>query len=59
MSAISYYSRRIKEIERGIRLFKSVMRPKASADIAEARDKGDLSENASMMQQKKHKECWR
>jgi transcription elongation GreA/GreB family factor len=34
------------------------MRPKASADIAEARDKGDLSENASMMQ-KKHKECWR
>jgi transcription elongation GreA/GreB family factor len=44
---------------RGIRLFKSVMRPKASADIAEARDKGDLSENASMMQQKKHKECWR
>ena len=25
---------------------KSVMRPKASADIAEARDKGDLSENA-------------
>jgi transcription elongation factor GreA len=26
--------------------FKSVMRPKASADIAEARDKGDLSENA-------------
>jgi hypothetical protein len=27
MSAISYYGRRIKEIER-IRLFKSVMRPK-------------------------------
>jgi transcription elongation factor GreA len=40
MSAISYYSRRIKKIERRIRLFKSVMRPKASADIAEARDKG-------------------
>jgi transcription elongation factor GreA len=25
------------------------MRPKASADIAEARDKGDLSENAEWM----------
>jgi transcription elongation GreA/GreB family factor len=31
------------------------MRPKASADIAEARDKGDLSENAEC--EKKHKEC--
>jgi hypothetical protein len=30
---ILLHGRRIKEIERGIRLFKSVMRPKASADI--------------------------
>jgi transcription elongation factor GreA len=59
MSAISYYTAEGLKKLRGIRLFKSVMRPKASADIAEARDKGDLSENASMMQQKKHKECWR
>jgi transcription elongation GreA/GreB family factor len=28
------------------------MRPKASADIGEARDKGDLSENAGMMPQR-------
>jgi transcription elongation factor GreA len=35
------------------------MRPKASADIAEARDKGDLSENAEYDAAKKHKECWR
>jgi hypothetical protein len=33
---ILLHGRRIKEIER-IRLFKSVMRPKASADIAEER----------------------
>jgi transcription elongation GreA/GreB family factor len=31
------------------------MRPKASADIAEARDKGDLS--AEYDAAKKHKEC--
>jgi transcription elongation GreA/GreB family factor len=42
---ILLHRRRIKN-KRRIRLFKSVMRPKASADIAEARDKGDLSENA-------------
>jgi hypothetical protein len=34
-----YTAEGLKEIER-VRLFKSVMRPKASADIAEARDKG-------------------
>jgi hypothetical protein len=32
---------------------------KASADIAEARDKGIDLKMPSMMQQKKHKECWR
>jgi transcription elongation factor GreA len=35
------------------------MRPKASADIGEARDKGDLSENAEYDAAKKHKECSR
>jgi transcription elongation factor GreA len=40
MSAISYYTAEGLKKLRGIRLFKSVMRPKASADIAEARDKG-------------------
>jgi hypothetical protein len=51
MSAISYYTAEgLKEIE--IRLFKSVMRPKASADIAEARDKGICLKMLSMMQQR-------
>jgi transcription elongation factor GreA len=59
MSAISYYTAEGLKKLRGIRLFKSVMRPKASADIAEARDKGDLSENAEYDAAKKHKECWR
>jgi hypothetical protein len=57
MSAISYYTaeglKKLRELE------KSVMRPKASADIAEARDKGIYLKMPSMMQQKKHKECWR
>jgi transcription elongation factor GreA len=46
MSTVSYYTAEGLKKLRKIRLFKSVMRPKASADIAEARDKGDLSENA-------------
>jgi hypothetical protein len=59
MSAISYYTAEGLKKLRGIRLFKSVMRPKASADIAEARDKEICLKMPSMMQQKKHKECWR
>jgi transcription elongation GreA/GreB family factor len=51
MSTISYYTAGLKKIKR-IGLFKNVMRPKASADIGEARDKGDLSENAGMMPQR-------
>jgi transcription elongation factor GreA len=46
----------LKKIKRRIGLFKNVMRPKASADIGEARDKGDLSENARY-DAAKHKEC--
>lgn len=37
----------------------SVERPKASAAIAEARDKGDLSENLSMMPLKRHRLIWK
>jgi transcription elongation factor GreA len=36
----------LKKLKEELDYLKSVMRPKASADIAEARDKGDLSENA-------------
>ena len=47
MSTISYYTAEgLKKLREELDLMKSVMRPKASADIAEARDKGDLSENA-------------
>jgi transcription elongation factor GreA len=47
MSAVSYYTAQgLKKLREELDYLKSVMRPKASADIAEARDKGDLSENA-------------
>ncbi|HEX8270971.1 MAG TPA: transcription elongation factor GreA [Flavobacterium sp.] len=47
MSAISYYTAEgLKKLREELDHLKSVMRPKASQDIAEARDKGDLSENA-------------
>jgi transcription elongation factor GreA len=47
MSAISYYTAEgLKKLREELDYLKSVMRPKASQDIADARDKGDLSENA-------------
>jgi transcription elongation factor GreA len=47
MSNVSYYTAEgLKKLKDELDHLKSVMRPKASADIAEARDKGDLSENA-------------
>jgi transcription elongation factor GreA len=47
MSTVSYYTAKgLKKLKEELDHLKSVMRPKASADIAEARDKGDLSENA-------------
>jgi len=47
MSTVSYYTAEgLKKLKKELDHLKSVMRPKASADIAEARDKGDLSENA-------------
>ena len=47
MSAISYYTADgLKKLREELDYLKSVARPKASQDIADARDKGDLSENA-------------
>ena len=47
MNTVSYYTAEgLKKLRDELDHLKSVMRPKASADIAEARDKGDLSENA-------------
>ena len=47
MSEVLYYTLEgLKKLKDELDYLKSVMRPKASQDIAEARDKGDLSENA-------------
>lgn len=47
MSKVSYYTAEgLKKLKDELDYLKTVMRPKASQDIADARDKGDLSENA-------------
>tara|TARA_B100001059_G_scaffold93671_1_gene92975 strand:- start:213 stop:689 length:477 start_codon:yes stop_codon:yes gene_type:complete len=47
MSKVSYYTEEgIKKLRQELNQLKDVDRPKASQAIAEARDKGDLSENA-------------
>lgn len=47
MSKVSYYTAEgLKKLKDELDHLKSVERPKASQAIAEARDKGDLSENA-------------
>lgn len=47
MSAVSYYTAEgLKKLRDELDYLKGIMRPKASQDIADARDKGDLSENA-------------
>ena len=47
MSKISYYTKEgLKKLKEELDQLKDIERPKASQAIAEARDKGDLSENA-------------
>lgn len=47
MSKISYYTEEgLKKLKDELNQLRDVERPKASQDIADARDKGDLSENA-------------
>ncbi|KGO89785.1 transcription elongation factor GreA [Flavobacterium suncheonense] len=47
MSTVSYYTAEgLKKLKEELEYLKNVERPKASEAIAEARDKGDLSENA-------------
>ena len=47
MSKISYYTAEgLKKLKEELNHLKDIERPKASNAIAEARDKGDLSENA-------------
>jgi transcription elongation factor GreA len=47
MSTVSYYTPEgLKKLREELEMLKSIERPKVSQQIAEARDKGDLSENA-------------
>ena len=47
MSNVSYYTKEgLKKLKDELNHLKDIERPKASNAIAEARDKGDLSENA-------------
>lgn len=47
MSDVSYYTKEgLENLKDEVRLLETVERPKISQQIAEARDKGDLSENA-------------
>ncbi|TGD57617.1 transcription elongation factor GreA [Flavobacterium humi] len=47
MSTVSYYTAEgLKKLKEELEQLKAIERPKASQDIADARDKGDLSENA-------------
>ena len=47
MSAVSYYTEEgLKKLKDELEQMKTIDRPKISSQIAEARDKGDLSENA-------------
>jgi len=47
MSAVSYYTAEgLKKLREEVEYLKNIERPKASQAIADARDKGDLSENA-------------
>ncbi|MBO4654229.1 MAG: transcription elongation factor GreA [Bacteroidales bacterium] len=47
MDTIKYYSKEsLEQLKEELKQLESVERPKISAAIAEARDKGDLSENA-------------
>jgi len=47
MSKVSYYTEEgLKKLRAELNQLKDVERPKASQAIADARDKGDLSENA-------------
>ena len=47
MSKVSYYTDEgLKKLREELNQLKDIERPKASQAIADARDKGDLSENA-------------
>ena len=60
MSGISYYTKEVLEqLRADLHKMKTVERTAASKAIAEAREKGDLRENANMTQQKRRRDCWK
>ena len=59
MSKVSYYTvEGLKKLRDELNHLKDVERPRASQAIAEARDKGDLSENAEYDAAKEVKDFW-
>ena len=60
MDKVSYItSEGLKKLVAEVEYLKSVERPRISQAIAEARDKGDLSENAEYDAAKGLKACWK
>ena len=54
MSNVSYYTAEgLQNLKEELHHMKSVERPKISQQIGEARDKGDLSENAEYQDKKR------
>ena len=60
MSNVSYYTAEgLQNLKDELHQMKTVERPKISQQIAEARDKGDLSENAEYDAAKEAQGCWK
>lgn len=58
MSNVSYYTvEGLKKLKSELNQLKDIERPKSSQAIAEARDKGDLSENAEYDAAKEAQGC--
>jgi len=58
MSAVKYFTQEgLNKLKLELEKMKTVERPSISQQIAEAREKGDLSEMPNMMLQKMPKEC--
>ena len=60
MAGILYVTEEgLQKMKDELEQLKSINRPKLSQAIADARDKGDLSENAEYHAAKEEQDCWR
>jgi len=58
--AVTYMTEEgLRKLKEELVEMESVLRPEISRQIAEARDKGDLSEMPNMMLPKMHRGCWK